>query len=95
MKIEIIKGHEQPVSRLINTQNGEKTIHEQKAYAHMGGAFPVEFKLSLKSHSDAYPVGVYSLADTSYSVNKFGGLELNRFEISLVADKPSSVARSA
>ena len=95
MKIEIIKGHEQPVSRSINTQNGQKMIHEQVAYAHMGGAFPVEFKLQLDSAADAYPVGEYTLHPGSFQVNRFGGLEINRFETRLVAMKPLQAAKTA
>jgi len=95
MKIEIIKGHEQPISRLINTQNGQKTIHEQTAYAHTGGAFPVEFKIPLNSHGDAYPVGEYTLHPGSFNVNRFGSLEVNRFEIRLVAEKPQAAVKSA
>lgn len=95
MKIEIIKGHEQPISRLINTQTGQKTIHEQTAYAHTGGAFPVEFKIPLNSHGDAYPVGEYTLHPGSFNVNRFGSLEVNRFEIRLVAEKPQAAVKSA
>ena len=95
MKIEIIKGHEQPISRMITTQTGQKTIHEQTAYAHMGGAFPVEFKIPLNSHGDAYPVGEYTLHPGSFSVNRFGSLEVNRFELRLVAEKSLSAAKTA
>lgn len=95
MKIEIIKGHEQPISRMITTQNGPKTIHEQTAYAYTGGAFPVEFKIPLDSHGDAYPVGEYSLHPGSFTVNRFGSLEINRFQIRLVAEKPQSSVKSA
>lgn len=95
MKIEIIKGHEQPISRSINTQNGQKMIHEQVAYAHMGGAFPVEFKIPLNSAADAYPVGEYSLHPGSFNVNRFGSLEVNRFEVRLIATKSIQAAKTA
>jgi len=95
MKIEIIKGHEQPISRSINTQNGQKMIHEQTAYAYTGGAFPVEFKIPLNSAADAYGVGEYTLDPRSFQVNRFGSLEINRFEIRLVAEKPQAAVKSA
>lgn len=90
LKVEILKDHDAPISRSINTRNGPKTIHEQKAYAHFGGAFPVEFKLPLDSPADAYPVGKYTLSPTSFQVNQFGSLEINRFDIRLVQLKPAA-----
>lgn len=92
LKIEIIKDHEAPISRTINTRNGQKTIHEQTAYAHFGGAFPVEFKIPLDSPASAYPIGKYTLAPSSFQVNQYGSLEVNRFDMRLVQLKPAEAA---
>lgn len=61
----------------------QRTIHEQQAYFHTGGAYPVPFKLSIRNASEAYPSGKYTLHPSSFRVNKFGTLELNRYEIRL------------
>ena len=71
------------------------TFYEQKAYAHTGGVFPVEFKINLNSHTEAYPIGKYQLAPSSFKLNRFGQLELDRYGMKLIpyadfADKKAS-----
>ena len=71
------------------------TFYEQKAYAHTGGVFPVEFKITHDDHNNAYPIGKYELAPSSYKVNQYGQLELDRFGMKLIpyadfADKKAS-----
>ncbi|MEI8658314.1 single-stranded DNA-binding protein [Vibrio sp. Hal054] len=56
-----------------------RTIYEQIAYAHLGGKFPIEMKLTLEKNQDPYAAGTYTLHSSSYVVNNFGGLELKRF----------------
>jgi hypothetical protein len=80
--IEIIKNHEQPTSRQFKGQ--EDLTWTQKAFAHMGGVFPVEIKLPVKNASYANPVGKYVLSDASFKVGKYGDLEINRWDIELV-----------
>lgn len=60
-----------------------RTVFEQKAYVHMGGLFPVETKLTFDDHNDAYAIGKYQLAPSSFKVNQYGQLELDRFGIKL------------
>lgn len=73
----------------------ERTVYEQKAYIYTGGVFPVEFKITHDDFNDAYAVGDYTLATSSFKVNQYGQLELDRFGMSLVpladfADKKAS-----
>lgn len=85
MKIEIMEAHSAVQSRTIQGKDGkaDKTYYSQKAYAHTGGAFPVEFKLPLESHNDAYRAGTYELDPSSFAVGRYGDLEINRFEMKL------------
>ena len=80
MKVEILDGFHQPESR---QSNDGKVRWSQKAYLHNGGAFPVEFTLSIPDASSAYPVGQYTLTDDSFKVNQYGGLELSRWDLKL------------
>jgi hypothetical protein len=86
MKIEIMENHSAVQSRNVPGKDGkpDNTFYSQKAYAHTGGAFPVEFKIPLSNHNDAYRVGVYQLDPESYQVGRFGDLEINRYEMKLI-----------
>ena len=72
-----------------------RTVFEQKAYAHLGGVFPVEFKITHDDHNNAYDIGKYQLSGSSFKVNQYGQLELDRFGLALTpftefADKKAS-----
>ncbi len=88
MKIEIIEtnGSHIPVARTFPAKGDKpaRTVFEQKAFAQMGGIFPVEFKITHDDHNDAYAVGVYELSPDSYKVNQYGQLELDRFGLKLI-----------
>lgn len=60
-----------------------RTVYEQKVYADMGGIFPVMFKISHDDHNAAYPVGEYELAPSSFKINQYDQLELDRYNIRL------------
>lgn len=66
---------------------GTRQVKEQVAYAFKAGEkHPEKIKFNLPDNMDrAYPVGEYTIADRSYRVGKYGGIELNPFE--LVLDK--------
>jgi len=81
LKVSIIEGHHQPQSR--NTQKGVRYF--QNAYAHMGGAFPQQIEIPLRNPTDAYPIGDFTLELSSFQVGKFKNLELNPFDLRLVA----------
>lgn len=64
---------------------GDNDFHFQVAYLHLESTkFPVEFQLSLGRSDSAYPAGMYSLSDSSFRVNQYGSLELNRFAMKLI-----------
>lgn len=85
LKIEIFPENANINSRTIPGKDGKapRIIHEQIAYAYLGGKFPVEMKLSLEDSQNPYVVGVYSLDSSSFIVNNFGSLELKRFGIKI------------
>ncbi|CAM3530682.1 single-stranded DNA-binding protein [Pseudoalteromonas maricaloris] len=83
--IEIVKGHENPMPRTVNKgKENERVVYDQKAYAHFGGAFPQEFRLSHDDHNNAYPVGKYTLALESFGIGRWGDLEINGRQMKLV-----------
>ncbi len=65
------------------------TVYEQRAYVHLGGAFPTQIIITLDDHNDAYPVGKYIIDPSSYAVSRYGQLEINRFAFKL---KPATEA---
>ncbi len=92
-----MEAHSAVQSRTIQGKDGkaDKTYYSQKAYAHTGGAFPVEFKLPLENQNSAYPSGAYLLDPSSFAVGRYGDLEINRFEMKLtpfVENKLSKVS---
>ncbi|WP_421711326.1 single-stranded DNA-binding protein [Alcanivorax sp.] len=94
LEIELNTNDCQIQTRSVNGKNGQRTIHEQQAYLHTGAAYPIPFKLSIRNAAEAYPSGKYTLHPSSFQVNQFGGLELNRFEMRLVPIKaPAQVAQ--
>ena len=95
LKIELNPQDCQIQSRQINGQKGPRTIHEQQAYLHTGSAYPIPFKLSIRTPADAYPSGEYTLHPDSFTVNQFGGLEINRFEIRLAPYKAPAAPMAA
>ena len=93
IKIEILNtnGADIPTPRTFPAKGDKpaRTVFEQKAYAHLGGVFPVEFKITHDDHNKAYKVGVYQLAPSSFKVNQYGQLELDRFGLALVPSTES------
>ncbi len=77
LKISIIEGHHLPQTR--NTSKGLR--YYQNAYAHLGGAFPQQIEVPLKSPVESFSVGDYTLDLSCFQVGKFKNLELSPFEI--------------
>lgn len=89
VKIEI-----RPEQAFIKTRSGVSktgksyTLQEQRAYAYLGGAYPVEFVINIPQGQPAYPAGVYELSPNSLQVGQFGRLEVAREIILLtITDK--------
>lgn len=77
--IEIVKGHELVNPRTVNKgKENEKVVFDQKAYAHTGGAFPQEIRMTYDDHNEALPVGRYVLGLDSFMVGQWGDLQLKR-----------------
>lgn len=83
VKVSIIDGHNMPQSR--NTQKGVRYF--QSAYVHLGGAFPHQIEIPLKNPSDSFSIGDYTVDLCSFQVGKYKNLELNPFELRLIAIK--------
>jgi hypothetical protein len=56
------------------------SITEQEAWAHVNGEYR-RLRIALKDGAQPYPVGEYALAESSFIVNQFGGLEFGRIEL--------------
>jgi hypothetical protein len=83
MKIEILKDHEAPIGRMVGQGDQRRERFHQRAFAHMGGPFPVEFRLPLENMSDYYPAGEYMLDPSSFRIGRYQDLELNQYGIKL------------
>lgn len=81
LKIEIFEEDERILTRNIPAKDDRpaRVIREQIAYAHLGGKFPVEMKLQIEEGQPHYAAGLYTVHNSSFIVNRFGGLELKRF----------------
>ena len=65
----------------------DNEIYEQQAYLHTGNAYPTPFKISVPSPSDSYPSGKYTIGPSSFKVNQWGTLELDRWNFKLIPEK--------
>jgi hypothetical protein len=91
LKISIIDGHHQALSR--TTKTGVR--YYQEAYAHLGGAFPQKIEVPLQAPADASPIGDYSLDISNFQAGKYKNLELNPFELKLIPFNAKGVSKAA
>ena len=82
--IEILEGRNTPIARNVNTKKGPQTFFHVDAYAHLGGAFPVQFRLPAQSSTHIFSPGHYQLSPESFKVGQYGDLEIDRFNMALV-----------
>ncbi|MCH4294418.1 G5P family DNA-binding protein [Shewanella sp. 3B26] len=90
LKIEVFQEDAKIHTRTMPPKDGKpgRTLHEQVAYAYLGGKFPVQMKLQV-DEGVPYSAGMYTVDSSSFMVNNFGGLELKRFGMKLVACESS------
>ncbi|WP_217542666.1 G5P family DNA-binding protein [Vibrio metschnikovii] len=83
LKIEIFPENVTLESRSFPPKDDKpaRTIYEQVAYVYLGGKFPVEMKFQLEQGQPPYAAGFYTLHPSSFTVNKYGALELKRYGI--------------
>ena len=88
MKFSIIKDYNQVQSKFIPLPDGtRKEVFWQDMYMHKGGAFPVQFSVNVESPLLAYPVGDYTIDPSSFTTNKYGSLELSRYDVKFIPIK--------
>lgn len=85
MRFEVIKGFNEVRTKHIPLSDGtKKEVFNQDMWMHKGGPFPVQITVSVDSVLAAYPVGNYQLDPNSFTTNKYGGLELDRYATKFV-----------
>lgn len=74
-----------PTPRTFKGKDGkpDRTVYEQKAFAHLGGVFPVQFTLTHDDHKNAYEIGEYQLAPESFKIGPYGDLQIDRYNLKL------------
>jgi len=72
--------------KTFEAKNGKpgREITEQQAALDVGGEFPLPFWLSVP-HDKPYAPGLYDFDPSSFRGNPFGGIELNPYNLLLVA----------
>lgn len=87
IKIEIMKEDTQAQTRTIPKKGDREAfdVQFQPAYAHFDNErFPVHMEIGLQpNNGQPYPAGVYTLADSSFKINAFKSVELDRYAIKL------------
>ena len=85
LQIEVFPENVALITRTLPPKDGKpgRSFNEQIAYAHLGGKFPVEMKLSVKDGQLPYAAGTYSVDASSFAINNYGGLELKRFGLTI------------
>jgi len=54
------------------------SFHTQQAYAHVEGKpYPVEFRITIENGHSGHAVGSYTIAPSSFYVDKFGNLSIS------------------
>ena len=76
--IEVIEGHHLAYDA---SRDPSKQRIEQKVYLHLGGAFPTESKIKLRTLQDQVPVGKYTLGLGAFQLGRYGDPEINVFEL--------------
>jgi hypothetical protein len=68
--------------RKIRSKEGKEFhIREQPAWAHLGKAYPVEFRIALGVGKNAFPKGTYLLDPSCLYVDRYGKLTIGRLEL--------------
>ncbi|MEP6485364.1 MAG: single-stranded DNA-binding protein [Rudaea sp.] len=76
------------VSTEITTKGN--AVHSQAAAVDTGDDFPMAFKVNVRENTP-YKPGLYDLAPSCFRVGRFGGLELDPYNIRLI---PVELARA-
>jgi hypothetical protein len=80
MIVEILKDYHLPETKLTRD---DKPYTVQKAFVHLGGAFPQEIEIRVESAAHAYGIGKYSISMDSFQVNQYRKLEINNYRMRL------------
>lgn len=92
MKV-IVKSKAVRVDEFINKESGVVNRRfKQGAALDTGSDFLLPFDVSLKSQADHYEPGEYTLAPECFRVSRYGGLEINPFDLRLIPTKLHKVA---
>lgn len=72
----------------------QKRYSQEEIYLYTGARFPLVISVNIDSVAECYPPGEYILNPKCLRVSKYGGLELDSYNISLLpATKPVLAAQ--
>lgn len=66
----------------VNKTSGEVlTFREQLGYIYNGGIYPEKVTIPVDKDSAPYPVGFYTIDDSSYGVGNFNAIAIKRLKL--------------
>lgn len=84
MKIEIVSTEIHNLSGVSKHTQKPYSINKQSGFMHLDGErYPVRVEFNIADGATAWPVGFYSVLDSSFTVDRFGGIGINS-ELKLV-----------
>ncbi len=82
MQIEIFEENE----HLIEDVRGTNKFYSQVGYVHKSDSkYPVKIKIPRRGDDQPYKAGIYEISDVNYRINSYEKLELDPYNLILVA----------
>lgn len=94
MKIEIVSSEIREQSGVSQKTQKPYHIRKQQAFAHLeGNKYPVAFTLNVPNDRQPYSPGFYSIDESTFYVDRFGGLAISQEMKLIPAGSTAQAAR--
>lgn len=82
--IEVLEGKNTPIMRNQKIKGEDRKFFHIPVAVEMGKLYPVEVRWSVESETHFISPGKYTLSESSFKVNQYGDLELDRYNMALI-----------